>query len=549
MKHMLVLLVVFSISNTALKAQFVQQWAARYNGHANSDNEKSNDMYVDASGNVYITGCSDSLGNNTDYTTIKYNTNGVVQWVAKYNGPNNSLDQARSIFVDASGNVYVTGESMQAALSNRDVATIKYNSNGVQQWVQRYNAPANSEDIGESIVVDIHGNVYVAGQSGAAGGSDFLILKYNSAGAEQWAKRYNGTANNSDIAHSIALSPSQSSVYVTGESPGAGTNFDYLTFKLSAASGDTLWTRRHHTNTNRQDKAFDLVVDNSGNVIVTGFSDSISTRSNDYLTIKYDSNGTRLWQRRFNGNPANFNNSDNAYSITADQFNNIYVTGESISPTPTIDIVTVKYSPAGDSLWAARYNGLADSDDRGYCVTTDNIGNVYVTGESVSALPANSDFIAVKYNSSGVEQFVMRYNGPANAGDFSKVIKVDSQGNIYVTGDSNGNFLDMATVKFGPASAIQNISGEIPVKFKLEQNYPNPFNPVTNFVFALPKPAVVKLIVYDMLGRVVETLFNGNLKTGIYKADFNAQDLSSGVYFYKLETPDYAETKKMILVK
>ncbi len=85
------------------------------------------------------------IGTNTDYATIKYNSSGVQQWIARYNGPGNYSDYASSIAVDGSGNVYVTGRVLVAA-TDIDYATIKYNSSGVQQWVTRYNGPGNGYD-------------------------------------------------------------------------------------------------------------------------------------------------------------------------------------------------------------------------------------------------------------------------------------------------------------------------------------------------------------------------------------------------------------------
>lgn len=96
---------------------------------------------------------------------------------------------------------------------------------------------------------------------------------------------------------------------------------------------------------------------------------------------------------------------------------------------------------------------------------------------------------------------------------------------------------------------VQNISSEIPREFYISQNYPNPFNPVTNIEFALSKSSYVKLIIYDVLGREVEKLVDKKLNAGIYKADWNASGFQSGVYFYKLQTEAFSETKKMILVK
>ena len=105
-------------------------------------------------------------------------------------------------------------------------------------------------------------------------------------------------------------------------------------------------------------------------------------------------------------------------------------------------------------------------------------------------------------------------------------------------------------------NGISQIGTEIPKGFMLEQNYPNPFNPVTNIRFSIPKAGVVKLAVYDITGREVESLVSGRLNAGIYNADLDASALSSGVYFYKLvvrqagsSTEGYTDTKKMILVK
>jgi hypothetical protein len=96
---------------------------------------------------------------------------------------------------------------------------------------------------------------------------------------------------------------------------------------------------------------------------------------------------------------------------------------------------------------------------------------------------------------------------------------------------------------------IRNISTEIPSKYSLSQNYPNPFNPATNIRFEIPKSRNIKLVVFDALGREVETLVNGKQAAGTYEATFNALQYTSGVYFYRLTSEGYSETKKMILIK
>ena len=95
----------------------------------------------------------------------------------------------------------------------------------------------------------------------------------------------------------------------------------------------------------------------------------------------------------------------------------------------------------------------------------------------------------------------------------------------------------------------KNISGEIPVKYNLYQNYPNPFNPTTNIRFDLHKSSHAKLIVYDILGKEVATLVNEKFSAGSYEVNWNGSNYPSGVYFYRLETDDFVDVKKMLLVK
>lgn len=125
--------------------------------------------------------------------------------------------------------------------------------------------------------------------------------------------------------------------------------------------------------------------------------------------------------------------------------------------------------------------------------------------------------------------------------------------------NANTNLSAFSYAGLGPVNIYANqealITGinqngtTIPDNFSLSQNYPNPFNPVTNIKFNLPKSGYVKLVVFDVMGREVATMLNENLNAGSYTADFDASNLSSGIYFYKLVTADFTDTKKMMLVK
>ena len=104
-------------------------------------------------------------------------------------------------------------------------------------------------------------------------------------------------------------------------------------------------------------------------------------------------------------------------------------------------------------------------------------------------------------------------------------------------------------------NVIQNNLNSTPKEYYLSQNYPNPFNPTTNIHYEIPKNGFVKLVVFDILGREIQTLVNEKQNAGTYDVTFNARqpglgiNLSSGIYFYTLTIGDFKETKKFVLLK
>jgi hypothetical protein len=96
---------------------------------------------------------------------------------------------------------------------------------------------------------------------------------------------------------------------------------------------------------------------------------------------------------------------------------------------------------------------------------------------------------------------------------------------------------------------ISKIDSDVPTRFSLKQNYPNPFNPATNIKFDLPKTSFVSIKIYDVSGREVETIVNEKLQAGKYETRWNGSSYSSGVYFYKLMTEGFTETKRMLMIK
>lgn len=118
----------------------------------------------------------------------------------------------------------------------------------------------------------------------------------------------------------------------------------------------------------------------------------------------------------------------------------------------------------------------------------------------------------------------------------------------YINADSITSEVRVLTIRTNTVG-VNNISTVIPTEHKLYTNYPNPFNPVTKIKFEIPRDEFVKITVYDLSGKAVSELVNERLKAGVYETDFNGSNLSSGTYFYKIETNNFVETRKMVLIK
>lgn len=381
-------------------------------------------------------------------------------WLSSYNGPANGDDKGSAMKIDAAGNVYITGYSTGIGTS-KDITTIKYNSSGVQLWAARYNGPGNSSDEAYAITIDALGNVYVTGYcTGGNSGRDIVTIKYNSSGVQQWASVHSSNGNYPDEAYAITVDAA-GNTYVCGYRYDENYDNEIVVIKYTS-TGSQQWVKDYNgTNNGKEDEAYAITIDALGNIYVAGSSEGSSTNK-DFVTIKYSSAGSQQWVQRYNYSSANGN--DEAYAITIDASSNVYVTGYSTSSTKGKDYVTIKYNSSGTQQWLSRYNNSsADDDDISRSIALTNNNDVVVTGSSKSSSsPDKEDYLTIKYNSAdGTEIFTARYNdSAANSKDIAYAVNVTlSNSSIFVTGSSRQTVTagseDIVTMEYSPTGTFR----------------------------------------------------------------------------------------------
>lgn len=359
-------------------------WVGRYGG---TEHDGAYAIALDRDANVYVTGFIEDYG--LDYLTVKYDTDGNELWVATWGGQT-ANDAPNAIIVDDLGNVYVTGYS-ESFGTGSDYLTIKYDTNGNELWTARYNGPGTSykDDIPFDIAVDSRGNAYVTGASSGVGtGGDYATIKYDANGNELWVARYDGPGSLRDNAVAVAVN-SAGEVFVTGTADSNYHDSNYTTIKYDS-DGNELWVAYYAEGYHGNMPAA-MAIDAASNVYVTGWSDGITT-DDDYATVKYDTDGKELWVARYDG----VGLIDNACDIAVDIDGSVAVTGSSKYGDLYYeeDIVTIKYDANGNELWTHSYDAVG-RDDIANAIALDREGNVCVTGWS--DMEYSNVFTTIKY--------------------------------------------------------------------------------------------------------------------------------------------------------
>ncbi len=417
-------------------------WVKRYNGHGTDD---ASSVAVSPSGKrVFVTGRSQGTAGSYDYATVAYNAaTGAQLWVKRYDGPG-SIDEASSVAVSPSGKaVFVTGQSFGAS-GGVEYATVAYNAaTGAQLWVKRYDDGLGGHGQSEAVEVAASPSgktVFVTGTSlSTTAGNDYATIAYNSAtGAQRWVKRYNGVGNGGNYAHSLAVSASGSTVFVTGYSLGTNNGYDYATVAYNAATGAQRWAKRYNGASNGELGASSVAVSPNGKtVFVTGSSYGGSTPNYDYATVAYNAaTGAQRWVKRYHGTASG---DDRAYSVVVSPSGkSVFVTGSSEGAAGTFDYATVAYNAAtGAQLWVKRYSG-AGKVGEAYSVAVSPSGKtVYVTGSSWKCVCGGLEYATIAYKTAtGAQLWVKRYGSPGGGGVAVSMVVSRPAGTVFVTGYS-----------------------------------------------------------------------------------------------------------------
>lgn len=558
----LLILVTFSLLATALSQPIDTLWTKTIS-YPGSNVQAINMIKYSSNEFIVTGGFGDSL------YIVKVNSDGNIVW-EKYLYEVGGLYGA-DIDKDSFGNFYVTVWNYN--LSNQ-WQLIKFDASGDSLWSYTLSDPGSSFHIPYAITVNSD-YVYVAASAGN-GPEKYALHKFNLDGDLLYSRTYQ-TGSGFSIPRSITHD-SQGNVILAGN---GGSGDSWYILKCNS-NGDTLWSKSLFE---VGQEALSVLTDNEDNMIVTGWSNKI---------IKLDTNGNLIFNKTLGGNQY----WQGSKLVKYDD-NNILVVGTvRNAPLIVFDIILGKYSLAnGDSVWTYVYDHPDNTFFGAYgldgCVLFDtSLVVLSYTKDLISGLWYDNIYL-MKFSLADtpvpveLESFTANVNGTDVTLNWTTATETNNQGfeiertsssatpvevweNIgYVAGFGTTTETKSYSFTDGNISAGKYIyrlkqidfdgtfeySSEVMVKvsvpneFALEQNFPNPFNPSTTIEFAIPQASYVNLKVYNILGQEVKTLISGFKDAGAHTINFDAKELNSGMYLYKLEAGSFTQVRKMLLLK
>jgi hypothetical protein len=428
---------------------------------------------VDNLGNVYVSGrAGASTRDATDYGTVKFNSAGVFQWARIYNGaePGTGEDYATDLALDAAGNIYVTGTSQLNG--ELDIATVKYNPAGTVQWIRRYDGDAGMQDFAGDIVIDANDNIYVSGMTETEEYpnvdiyTDIALIKYNTSGDEQWVRTISpGTHDR----YRDMLVDGSGNIFIDSyyEITAPGT---LRVTKINSA-GVVQWSK--NASPSVEGRGSYIAKDASGNIYVTGTTRGDDTYA-DIVTIKFNTNGDQKWMKHFIGGRYG-DDAKNAF-LGIDANENIYMTciHNGLAATRD-DVITFKLTQC-EIVCPQNITVNNDEGQCGAIVTFPNVTTTGYCGASITYSHNSGNFFAVGNTTVTVTSVETgascTFTITVNDNEKPKITTCPSNKNV-----NTNTGACYATVNVGTAIASDNcpgiaVAGERSDGFALNANYP-----------------------------------------------------------------------------
>ncbi len=463
--------------------------------------------------------------------------------------------QGTSVSISSDGNTAIVGGPSDN--SNKGAAWVFTRSSGV--WTQQglklvgTGSVGNSKQ-GNSVAISSDGNTAIIGGYGdnANTGAVWVFTRSGGVWTQQGTKLVgSGSVGGSYQGYSVAISSDGNTAVIGGPYDNVSAGAIWV---FTRSGG--VWTQQGAKliGTGAVGGAYQgisVAISSDGNTaIVGGFGDNsfagavwVFTRSGGVWTQQ----GSKLVGTGAIGN---------AYlgcSVAVSSVGNTAIAG-GYGDNANAGAVWV-FTRSG-SVWAQQGpklvgTGLIGVANQGFSVSISSDGNTAVEGGPYDNGSKGAAWVFTRNGSVWTQQGT-KFIGTGTVGNSQQGYSVaisSNSGTFIEGGQADNGSVGAAWVFVNPSIGVTTISTEIPGNFSLSQNYPNPFNPSTNIRYDLPKNGFVKLVVFDMLSREVEILVNENQTAGTYEATFNSSKHSSGVYFYKLTTDNFTETKKMLMIK
>ncbi|MHA2276641.1 MAG: SBBP repeat-containing protein, partial [Candidatus Kariarchaeaceae archaeon] len=351
-----------------------------YKTWGQSDYDYCSGIAIDSSGNAFITGKTYNYGKAySDIFILKYDSSGKRLWKRTWGGSDD--EWAPEIALDASGNAFISGSTESYGTGNPDAFILKLDSSGNKLWAKTWGA--SERDLGMGIALDDLGNPVIMGQtlSYGSGYDDVFLLKYNSSGNLLWNNTWGGV--DPEYVNGMVLDVSGNTC-ITGQtwSYGAGPA-DVFLLKYDSA-GNLLWDKTWGGSSGESGR--EIAVDASGNMYITGETPSYGAGHEDAFLLKYDSSGNLLWAKTWGGSE-----NDYGRGIVLDASGNTFIAGSIgvYSGTGHSDVFLLKYDSVGNLLWAKTWGGSTYDHCRG--IVLDSSGNTFIAGVTGN-YGAESDF-------------------------------------------------------------------------------------------------------------------------------------------------------------